>query len=145
MSGSEPWALVRMKKANDEAARLKREEELVLRQAAVTSWFAQAEANPGANAKAETAALQGCAFFFYRPVRALAPPISVNRAQSSPSPPHPLHTRPHSMERDLKSASEELVKVRRERLRALYAEDRARWQAQLAARGLVIETTGPAH
>ena len=49
------------------------------------------------------------------------------------------------MERDLKAASEELVKVRRERLRALYAEDRARWQAALAARGLVMETTGPAH
>lgn len=49
------------------------------------------------------------------------------------------------MERDLKAASEELVKVRRERLRALYAEDRGRWQAELASRGLVIETTGPNH
>ena len=81
MSGSEPWALVRMKKANDEAARLKREEELVLRQAAVTSWFAQAEANPGANAKAETAALQGCGFLLC-PVRvpyvqSHSPPLST--------------------------------------------------------------------
>jgi hypothetical protein len=68
MSGSEPWALVRMKKANDEAARLKREEELVLRTAAVTSWFARAESNPGANAKAETAALEG----FVHPIADMA-------------------------------------------------------------------------
>ena len=127
-----------MKKANEEAARLKREEELVLRQASVTSWFARAEQNPGANAKAETAALEGCV----RPRGVGARLALLPRPRFTTSlPPHPQR----SMERDLKAASEELVKVRRERLRALYAEDRARWQAQLAARGLVIETTGPAH
>ena len=74
--------------------------------------------------------------------RAWPPPPPAARAHA----PQTLTTHPaRSMERDLKAASEELVKVRRERLRALYAEDRARWQAQLAARGLVIETTGPAH
>lgn len=92
MSGSEPWALTRMKKMNDEAARLKREEELVLRTAAVTSWFARAEQNPGANAKAETAALEGCA-------RAL---IFVSgwfprffHAPSPPTPPPPSYTHTH--------------------------------------------------
>ena len=44
------------------------------------------------------------------------------------------------MEGDLKTASEELVKVRRERLRAMYAAERASWQEQLAARGLTMET-----
>ena len=44
------------------------------------------------------------------------------------------------MEGDLKTASEELVKVRRERLRALYAADKVSWQEQLAARGLTMET-----
>lgn len=44
------------------------------------------------------------------------------------------------MEADLRTASEELVKVRRERLRALYASDKLGWQAALAARGLAMET-----
>jgi hypothetical protein len=43
------------------------------------------------------------------------------------------------MEADLRTASEELVKVRRERLRALYASDKQAWQAALAARGLAME------
>ena len=72
----------------------------------------------------------------------LAPLLWKARFFFHPSSTHPFSNR--SMERDLKAASEELVKVRRERLRALYAEDRARWQAQLAARGLAMETTGPA-
>jgi glutamate-1-semialdehyde aminotransferase len=46
-----------------------------------------------------------------------------------------------SMEGDLKTASEELVKVRRERLRALYAADRASWQERLGAMGLTMETS----
>jgi hypothetical protein len=45
------------------------------------------------------------------------------------------------MEGDLKTASEELVKVRRERLRALYAADRASWQQRLGAMGLAMETS----
>ena len=46
------------------------------------------------------------------------------------------------MEADLRTASEELVRVRRDRLRALYTSDKASWQAQLAQRGLAMETTG---
>ena len=45
------------------------------------------------------------------------------------------------MEGDLKTAAEELVKVRRERLRALYAADRASWQGRLAGMGLAMETS----
>ena len=44
------------------------------------------------------------------------------------------------MEADLKAASEAVVTIRRERLRALHARERAQWQAELAARGLVMET-----
>ena len=44
------------------------------------------------------------------------------------------------MQADLKSAAEELVKVRRERIREFYAAERAGWQAELAARGLVMAT-----
>ncbi len=46
------------------------------------------------------------------------------------------------MELDLKNAAEELVKVRRARIKALYASERAGWQAELAARGLAIATFG---
>jgi hypothetical protein len=49
--------MLRLKKANDDAARLKRDEELALRLKGVTTWHERAETNPGANAKAETAAL----------------------------------------------------------------------------------------
>lgn len=44
------------------------------------------------------------------------------------------------MEADLKAASEALVKVRRERLRALYSAEKVGWQQELAARGLAMET-----
>jgi hypothetical protein len=56
----EPWALQRMKQANDQHARLARDAELVLRQASVTGWHAANESRPGANAKAETAAQLLC-------------------------------------------------------------------------------------
>jgi len=45
-----------------------------------------------------------------------------------------------AMEADLKAAAEELVKVRRARLRELYAAERAGWAAELAARGLAMAT-----
>ena len=63
MAGSskgEPWALVKMKEKNDMYARLARDEELTLRQAGVTQWHAAADARPGSNAKAETAAQLMC-------------------------------------------------------------------------------------
>ena len=60
MSGVEPFSMLRLKKANDDAARLSRDEELALRLKGVTSWHERAETNPGANAKAETAGKEGC-------------------------------------------------------------------------------------
>ena len=56
----EPWALRKMKAENDKYANLARAEDLTLRQASVTSWHAAAEARPGNNAKAETAAAVMC-------------------------------------------------------------------------------------
>ena len=44
------------------------------------------------------------------------------------------------MEADLKSASEEVVKARRARIKALYASERAGWQEELASRGLAMAT-----
>ncbi len=46
------------------------------------------------------------------------------------------------MEADLKCAADELVKVRRARIKALYESERAGWQAELAQRGLAIATFG---
>jgi hypothetical protein len=37
--------------------------------------------------------------------------------------------------------NEKLLVVRRERLRAIYKEDRASWQASLAERGLSVEVS----
>lgn len=44
------------------------------------------------------------------------------------------------MEADLKAANEALIKVRRERLKALYQHERDSWQAELGSRGLAMET-----
>jgi len=46
------------------------------------------------------------------------------------------------MDTDLKAASLELTKVRRERLRALYLADKLAWQQELAQQGLTMETSG---
>jgi hypothetical protein len=40
---------------------------------------------------------------------------------------------------ELEETSKALLKARQERLRLLYAEDMARWEAELAAKGLAIE------
>lgn len=45
-----------------------------------------------------------------------------------------------SMAEDLASASEAVVVVRRERLRALYAAERVQFQTELRARGLAMQT-----
>jgi hypothetical protein len=44
------------------------------------------------------------------------------------------------MEEDLKLAAEQLVKVRRERLREQYVTEMAVWQRELAFRGVTIES-----
>lgn len=44
------------------------------------------------------------------------------------------------MEADLKSASEQLVLARRERIKDLYASERFEWQEELASRGLAMAT-----
>ena len=136
-----------------------------LRSKAVTTWFESAETRPGNNAKADTAAremLVRCSqnpANFYDLVHlylfsscALARGRLSHRTNYSDvffqPPPHPtlfttltflLYRFTSSMEADLRTASEELVKVRRERLRALYASDKQAWQAALAARGLAME------
>ncbi len=133
--------LARIAKANDEHARLTRDAELALRQLSVTSWFEQGETRPAGSAKdAEIA----------RQMWVPPPPTHTHRlilllhssltsSLSLPSlPPSSLLC---SMDSDLQAASAELVKVRRERLRALYASERAAWQAELGARGLSMETS----
>ena len=45
------------------------------------------------------------------------------------------------IEGDLKPAAQQLTTVRRERLRTLYAAEMKGWQDELAARGLIIETS----
>lgn len=45
-----------------------------------------------------------------------------------------------TVEADLRVASEQLVKVRRERIRQLYAAETAQFQMELAAKGLTIDT-----
>ncbi len=44
------------------------------------------------------------------------------------------------MEADLKAANDALIKLRRERLRDLYASEKAHWQTLLAQQGLTMET-----
>jgi len=45
-----------------------------------------------------------------------------------------------SMAEDLRVAAEQLLRLRRERLREVYAAEMAAWQRELAAKGLTIET-----
>ena len=67
----------------------------------------------------------------------------ANALRIAPEAASNTHARaPRRMELDLKNAAEELVKVRRARIKALYASERAGWQAELAARGLAIATFG---
>jgi len=47
------------------------------------------------------------------------------------------------LQNDLKVASEQLVKARRERLRDLYAAELRQWQDELAQRGLALPSAGP--
>ena len=137
-----------------------------LRSKAVTTWFESAETRPGNNAKADTAAREmlvccppePCHFIIMAAslqslVAVQCPGGDSLRGQalltffSTTTSPTPQRFFPtflcyfstSSMEADLRTASEELVKVRRERLRALYASDKQAWQAALAARGLAME------
>ena len=47
------------------------------------------------------------------------------------------------LQADLRVASEQLVRARRERLRDLYAAEMRGYQDELAARGLALPTAGP--
>ena len=47
------------------------------------------------------------------------------------------------LQQDLKVASEQLVKARRERIRELYAAELRQWQGELAALGLALPSAGP--
>ena len=47
------------------------------------------------------------------------------------------------LQADLKVASEQLVKARRERRRDLYAAELRQWQDELAVRGLALPSAGP--
>lgn len=44
------------------------------------------------------------------------------------------------MAEDLRVAAEQLLRLRRERLREVYATEMAAWQRELAAKGLTVET-----
>ena len=82
---------------------------------------------------------------------ALAALISPLGSPARPAPPRlPAAANPKEAERiadilqnDLKVASEQLVKARRERLRDLYAAELRQWQDELAQRGLALPSAGP--
>jgi len=54
--------------------------------------------------------------------------------------PRELEREERSMDADLRTAHEQLVRARRERLRELYTAEMATWTKELAARGLAVET-----
>ena len=62
--------------------------------------------------------------------------LASARARADARPPPPPA---RSMDADLACANEALVKVRRERLRVLYEQERREWQTELASMGLTME------
>ena len=84
------------------------------------------------------------------PISPTAQPLARSPAHSLARSPARRAANPKEAERiadilqnDLKVASEQLVKARRERLRDLYAAELRQWQDELAQRGLALPSAGP--
>jgi len=155
----------------DEARRNDKNYSDMLFQAANTQWFESKELQKCACARARASARRPSAQSRRTPpppLPAASAPLEhfsptarpLDRSTARPlthSPARPLARSPARraanpkeaeriadiLQNDLKVASEQLVKARRERLRDLYAAELRQWQDELAQRGLALPSAGP--